>query len=110
MANWSDIRYGEFWDQPRIFYTLSQDRAFLFDCPFDEKLDDYPSKYSVYLLPSVNTAELEKSWPDPKRDSLRLIGTVELTQSAFDPTHRKQVDLDVIRHLIPAQDASPDGA
>ena len=40
---WANIQYRDFYDVPRIFVADYQGRLYLFDCPFDEALDDYPS-------------------------------------------------------------------
>jgi hypothetical protein len=46
--DWAPIRYRDFYDLPRIFITSYNGQDYLFDCPFDDELDDYPDSYRVY--------------------------------------------------------------
>ena len=95
MTRWRDMEYGAFWDLPRIICVEDGDRCYLLDCPFDEKLDDYPTEFSVYLMPRLSGAD---RW-DPKH-ALRRLGSVEIPFSALDPSRRKQIDLDVLAPLL----------
>ena len=109
MATLCNVRYGAFWDQPRVFYTLSEKHSYLFECLFDEELDDYPEKYDVYSMPHLRPSDFSNPWIEPQRSAVRLLGAVKITQSSFDRTLRQQIDLDVIEHLV-APKASPAGA
>jgi hypothetical protein len=104
MSDWRDFKYSGFWDQPRTFYTLDGEQSFLFDCQFDEQLDDYPESYNVYLIPRPDPSNLPALWIELEQKKLRLLGTVKIPFSAFDPSRRKQVDLDILKQLVPAQD------
>lgn len=43
--NWAPIRYREFYDLPRIFIATHNGQSYIFDCSFDDALDDYSGKY-----------------------------------------------------------------
>ena len=47
MPRWVQISYREFWDVPRMVVAWDQQHTYLFDCPFDEMLDDYATDYGV---------------------------------------------------------------
>ncbi len=101
MSHWQNIKYHAFWDQPRTFHTLDGEKTFLFDCQFDEQLDDYPACYNVYLISSLELSDMPALWVRLEQKELHLLGTVKISQSAFDPSHWKQIDLDILNHLIP---------
>ena len=68
MNEWIDIvEYRDFSDVPRIFVIVVDERTFLFDCPFDEQIDDYPDEYTVYELPHVRPDELLNDWSELPR-------------------------------------------
>lgn len=102
MSKWYAFEYREFWDQPRILYTSDGERSFLFDCPFDEQLDGYAESYNVYLMPQMDPSELSGSWIGLEQKALRLLGTVALPLSAFDPSRRAEIDLGVLDQVLPA--------
>jgi hypothetical protein len=85
MIQTAAIRYREFWDVPRIFLLSFQERLFLFDCPFDEELEDYPNQYKVYLLPNLSEEELDGSWEKLSDRALRHLGDVPIVNIQFDP-------------------------
>lgn len=101
MSKWVAFEYRDFWDQPRILYASDGERAFLFDCPFDERLDAYPETYNVYLMPHLDPSELSGSWVGLEQRALRLLGAVRLSPAVLDPSRRAQIDLDVLSQLIP---------
>ena len=108
MSNWHDIKYYGFWDQPRTFYTLGGEQSFLFDCQFDEILDDYPTTYNVYQIHHADTSDLPALWSNMSNNTLHFLGTIKLPFSAFDQTRRKQIDLDILSHLILPESARGD--
>jgi hypothetical protein len=67
---WTAICYRDFYDVPRLFLTAYHGEQYLFDCPFDEELNDYPDRYRVYQMPALAEAELQGSWEHlPERAS-----------------------------------------
>ena len=51
MANMISFQYVDFYDVPRCIALPYRERLFLLQSAFDENLDDYPSNYSIYVLP-----------------------------------------------------------
>jgi hypothetical protein len=99
-------KYREFFDVPRSFIVLSDDRSnyFLFDCPFDDVMDDYPNEYAVYRLPLLSSKELEGDWRKFASGDYEKIGCVPLVCLEFDETRRTSVKvadgIDGIRDLL----------
>ena len=106
MSTWQDIRYHGFWDQPRTFCTLGGDQSYLFDCQFDELLDDYPSTYNVYQVPHSDLSDLQALLSTLSSGSLFFLGTLAIPPTAFDPSLRKQIDLQILGQLAEAEDRS----
>src|SRR4051794_29503381 len=48
---WVPIQYREFYDRPRMIVAEYRGRSYLFNCSFDEALDDYSPDYAVFVLP-----------------------------------------------------------
>lgn len=99
MTRWVAINYREFWDVPRIFFTEENSQLYLFDCRFDEEVEDYPDEYRVYLMPQLSEADLAGSWAEVHRMATRELGTVPVDHVTFDPTRRKQIDASVLDGL-----------
>ena len=102
--SWSTIRYRDFYDVPRIFIMKHNGKLYLFDCPFDEDLDDYPDIYQVYDLDAISEDELQGSWEGLPERAVSLLGTVLVTQVQFDPTKRNSVETAVLERLIADRD------
>ena len=98
--SWSTIRYRDFYDVPRIFITKHNGKLYLFDCPFDEDLDDYLDIYRVYDLDAISEDELQGCWEGLPERAVSLLGTVPVTQVQFDPTKRNSVGTAVLERLI----------
>lgn len=90
--NWVNLRYRDFYDLPRIFITSYEGRQYLFDCPFDDELDDYPASYRVYQLPLLSEAELLGSWEQLSARATEFLGTVPVVAVQFDPTKRASIN------------------
>ena len=97
---WATIQYRDFYDFPRIFITNYQGQFYLFDCPFDDELDDYPDSYRVYQLPALTEAELAGSWEHVPELASRTLGIVLVTEVQFDPTKRACVNTTIFRKLL----------
>lgn len=100
----STIRYRDFYDVPRIFITTYNGELYLFDCPFDEELDDYSDHYHVYQLPAISEDELQDSWEHLPERAASVLGTVPVAQVQFDTTKRKSIDTAALEGLIADRD------
>ena len=100
---WADIRYRDFYDLPRIFITNYQGQLYLFDCPFDDELDDYPDSYHVYQLPALTEADLEGSWEHLPELTTSFLGVIPVTEIQFDPTKRERVNTAILNRLLARQ-------
>ncbi len=93
------IRYRDFWDVPRIFLANYRGHLFLFDCPFDEEVEDYPELYHVYVLPPLQEEELSGSWADFAKKAIHYLGDIAIDAVQFDPSKRKEIDVAVLQQL-----------
>lgn len=96
----SPIRYYEFWDVPRAFIATDASGTYLFDCRFDDQLDDYPDFYRVFAMPPLSEEALAGSWADVSSRPLRELGLARVCDVRFDSSRRKEVDLAGIRQLL----------
>ena len=99
------IQYRDFYDIPRMFIVDFNGFQFLFDASFDDSIDDYPDHYSVSLLPNLTHKELAGSWERVGERPLRQLGQVPISAVHFDPTKRKSIDTDLLKHLLAAPPA-----
>ncbi len=102
--NWAAIRYRDFYDVPRIFITALDGKQYLFDCPFDDELDDYSDRYCVYQLPVILDDDLEGSWERLPDRAVCLLGAVPVAEVQFDPTKRERINTTVIEGLLGQRD------
>ena len=84
---------------PRCIYVPSGGSAYLFDCPFDEALDDYPECYDVYLMPLMSHEQMRALRGALSDQAIRRLGRVLVSAVRFDTTRRKEIDLDVLQQL-----------
>jgi hypothetical protein len=70
---------------------------------FDENLDDYPSNYSIYLLPESIEHFLRKgSWDFLENTPMTYIGQIRIDHVTFDPSKRKELDASILDTLVPS--------
>ena len=81
---------------PRIFLAETRDRVFLFDCPFNEKKDEYEDTFKVYLMPRLGEKELAGSWKNLPQRATQLLGEVGTAEVELDTTLRQQVNLEIL--------------
>jgi hypothetical protein len=94
------ICYREFWDVPRIFLTQFRDRTYLFDCPLDENIEDFPETYQVYEMPDLSNEVLHGTWESLSTLAVRWVGEVPISSVSFDPTKRNSISSKALIHLI----------
>jgi hypothetical protein len=96
---WISIRYRDFYDIPRAFVVEYMGKMLFFDCPFDESLDEYVDKYTVYCIKDELRDGIDKiPWTDLARRSHR-IGAVPTEAVKFDATRRNAIDAQVFELL-----------
>lgn len=50
LGSFAIVSYRDFYDVPRLILAMDEAaRYWIFDCAFDEELDDYPSEYEAYF-------------------------------------------------------------
>jgi hypothetical protein len=100
-SDWIAIRkYREFWDVPRMFLIDSEYGSLLFDCPFDETLEDYGNDYRVFLMPILSDADLEESWANLPSRAVRFLGSIPISKVHFDATNRSFIDRRTLSQLF----------
>jgi hypothetical protein len=102
MDDMTPITYRDFWDVPRIFVAQRRGAVFLFDCAFDDKTEDYPSSYRVYLLPNLGDEDLAGSWDKLHLRAHRFLGEVPIASVRFDATRRRALDAGLLDALAAA--------
>jgi hypothetical protein len=102
--NWATIRYRDFYDVPRIFVTTLNGKLYLFDCPFDDELEDYSERYRVYQLPADLKRKLQGSWERLSERAESLLGSVPVGKVQFDQTKRKRINTSVLEELLANRD------
>lgn len=100
MSPWSPIQYRDFWDVPRIFLVHHQGALFLFDCDFDDELEDFPDSYKVYVLPELTDEQRAGSWDKFHEQAIRFVGEVPIERVKFDPSKQCAVDTTVLSELL----------
>jgi hypothetical protein len=107
MTAWADINYRGFWDIPRIFFVRHGGQLYLFDCPFDDTIDDYPDSFTVYEMPELTEADYAGSWAHLADKAIRRVGEVPVASVTFDPTKRRQIDTAIFANLTPRPAGTP---
>ena len=102
------IRYLGFWDVPRNFLVRHAGDLYLFDCPFNDDIDDYPESYAVYVLPEMTRDEIDEDWAGLPGKALRKVGVVPIAAVRFDPTKRLEIGAEVF-DLLAAKLPSANG-
>lgn len=83
--------YRGFWDVPRLFSVRIDGGYLLFDCPFDDVLDDYRPDFSVAFVESES--ELTDDATIAAAETSRSLGTVPKSELTFDETRRRFVEV-----------------
>lgn len=105
--SWASIEYRGFYDVPRLFLVNYQNQTFFFCCPYDDRLDDYPENYQVFLLPSMTVEELQGNWERLSSHALGFLGEVPVKEVRFDASSRREIDTAVIDVLLRDRGVEP---
>jgi hypothetical protein len=98
--SWATICYRDFYDVPRIFIATHDGKPYLFDCPFDDELDDYSDRYRVYQLPAISEDELQGTWERLPERAVSLLGEIPVAAVQFDTTKRNSINTALLDELI----------
>ena len=98
------FRYIEFYDVPRAIILCYMGKRVLLQSAFDEKADEYPDDYSVYILPDdarvPSPESKESAWTFLQSVSLHFVGKISVRSVKFDVTKRKTLDPAVLKGLV----------
>lgn len=100
MSKQADIEYRDFYDVPRIFLVSHGESQFLFECRFDNNLDDYADAYKVFLMPPRQHLDLAGSWEHLSESATKFLGELPVEAIRFDETRRNTIDTQVIEELL----------
>jgi hypothetical protein len=101
MAEMKPFTYGGFYDVPRCLSVRYRGRRFLLQSAFDEDLDEYPTDYSVYVVPESADDSPPACSPEFLSNTpLTCIGQIQIQDVVFDPSKRKELDASCLDKLI----------
>jgi hypothetical protein len=100
MAKHNKIEYRDFYDVPRMFLVSHDGAQFLFECRFDDDLDDYADAYKIFLMPPREKLDLEGSWEHLSESATKFLGELPVNAVTFDETRRNAIDSQVIEELM----------
>ncbi len=100
MSGWTRITYRDFYDIPRMFIIRHRGMQLLFDCEFDDSVDDYPDTYKIYVLPNISDDALQSSWEYLPDKATCFLGILPVTGVVFDPSLRREVETKMIDNLL----------
>ena len=96
MVQWLTIvRYGNFHDVPRYILALDRDLVFwLFDCPFDENLDDYRDTFSAFRI-GTDSVVARDCYTNNSIAESDVLADIRVEQIEFDDTLRNKMFLHI---------------
>ena len=106
MAEMTPFTYGYFYDVPRCIVLRYRGRRFLLQSAFDDDLDEYPTDYSVYLVPESADDSHPVCSPEFLSTPMVCIGRISVDQVTFDPSRRKALDASCLDSLLAEQGLS----
>jgi hypothetical protein len=101
MTEMTNFKYGGFYDVPRCLSLRYRGKRFLLQSAFDDDLDEYPTDYSVYIIPE--SADDSRPVCSPEfllNTPMACIGQIPIDRVTFDPSKRKELDASILDKLI----------
>ena len=87
------LAYRDFYDLPRAFIVgVPKGGLLLFDCSFDEVLDDYATNYRVIALPMPIEA-LPADWRQLGSQPEQIVAEIDTHELLFDASRRQTVTI-----------------
>jgi len=100
LCEMTPFSYGWYWDVPRCIALRYKGKHFLLQSAFDEDLDDYPSDYSVYVVPEPADDSLPVCSPEfLGKTPMSCVGQIPIDQVTFDSTKRKELDASILNRF-----------
>jgi hypothetical protein len=99
-VRWVDFEYCGFQDVPRSILVRLRGGTILLDSQFVESLDEYDDHYRVFRLP--RDVDPAGAWSRMVETAGPPIGRVSVVTLRFDETKRRQLDLDCLARVVPA--------
>jgi hypothetical protein len=100
LCEMTPFSYGWFWDVPRCVTFHYKGKQFLLQSAFDEDLDEYPTEYSVYVVPeSADNSSPVCSPEFLSQTPMSCIGQIPIEQVTFDSTRRRELDASILNRL-----------
>src|ERR1700757_1205247 len=101
MAQMTSFVYGGFWDVPRCLTLRYRGKRFLLFSAFDEDQDEYPTDYSVYVVPESADDSRPVCSPEFLTNTPMVrMGQIPIDQVTFDPSKRKEIDASILDSFI----------
>jgi len=103
MKDRSPIRYGAFYDYPRMIRFQFGEAWFFLRSAFDEEQDDYPNFYDVFLFPFRTEEEFQANpyyWKD--LSAAAHLGRIPIAEVGLDETRRQSLDAHRIEKWLSA--------
>ena len=97
LCEMTPFSYGGFSDVPRCLTLSYHGKRFLLHSAFDEDLDEYPTDYSVYVVPETGDNSPPVCSPEfLNKTPMSCIGQIPIDQVTFDSTRRKELDASIL--------------
>lgn len=97
LSEMTPFKYGGFYDVPRCLALRYRGKRFLLQSAFDEDLDEFPTDYSVYVVPeSADDSSTECSPEFLSKTPMSCIGRIPIDQVTFDSTRRAELDASIL--------------
>jgi hypothetical protein len=101
MHQWLNIvEHRDFFDVPRIFIVSHNGTIYLFDCPFDNELDDFSGEYQVYEMGRSPLDSIPDDWSNITAVAKKHLGKVAVAAVRFDATRRHSICDEALKALI----------
>lgn len=76
---------------------------YLFDCTFNDSVEDYEEVYRVYELSPLPEGVLNGSWDGISKKAKSYLGEVPVSSVKFDSSRRRSIDAEIIDELRKAR-------
>jgi hypothetical protein len=95
------FEWGWFYDVPRCISLRYRGRRFLLQSAFDEDVDEYPTDYSVYIVPESTDDSRPVCTPEFLSNTpMACIGQIPIEKVTFDPSKRQELDASILDSFI----------